>query len=51
MKEYKVITVKEPEDAEIQMNEQAEDGWEVKAVTHWETTMAHRLVITFERSK
>ena len=51
MKEYKVITVKTPEDAETEMNKQAQDNWEVKAVTHWETAMAYRLVITFERSK
>ena len=51
MKEYKVVTVKTPEEAEIEMNKQAQDGWEVKTVTHWETAMVHRLVITFERSK
>jgi len=50
MKEYKVVTVKTPEEAEVEMNKQAHDKWEVKAVTHWETTMAHRLVITFERT-
>lgn len=51
MKEYKVITVKTPEDAEAEMNRQATDGWEVRAVTFWQTAMAYRLVITFERSK
>ena len=51
MKEYKVVTVKTPEDAETEMNRQAIDNWEVKAVTLWETALAYRLVITFERSK
>ena len=50
MKEYKVITAKTPEDAEAEMNKQAKDGWEVKTVTFWETAMAYRLVITFERT-
>lgn len=51
MREYKVVTVKTPEDAETEMNRQAIDNWEVKAVTFWQTAMAYRLVITFERSK
>ena len=50
MKEYKVITSKTPEDAEAEMNKQAKEGWEVKSVTFWETAMAYRLVITFERT-
>ena len=49
MKEYKVVTVKNPEEAEQQMNIYAADGWVVKAVTLWETAMAYRLVITLER--
>ena len=31
------------------MNEMARDGWTVKTVTFWETAMAYRLVITFEK--
>ena len=49
MKQYKVIVVKSPEDAEQEMNRFAQQGWEVKAVTFWETAMSYRLVITFER--
>ena len=49
MKSYAVRTAKTPEDAEAQMNEMARDGWTVKAVTFWETAMAYRLVITFEK--
>ena len=49
MKEYKVVTAKNPEEAEQQMNIYAADGWVVKAVTLWETAMAYRLVITLER--
>ena len=49
MKEYKVVTAKNPEEAEQQMNIYAADGWVVKAVTFWETAMAYRLVITLER--
>ena len=49
MKIYKVLTAKTPEEAESLMNTMASQGWIVKAVTHWETTMAHRLAITFEK--
>ncbi len=49
MKTYKVLIAKDPEDAEKQMNQMASQGWGVKAVTHWETAMAHRLAITFEK--
>ena len=49
MKSYKVLSVKNPKDAEAQMNEMARQGWEVKAVTFWETAMSYQLVITFER--
>ena len=49
MKSYAVRTAKTPEDAEAQMNEMAREGWTVKAVTFWETAMAYRLVITFEK--
>lgn len=49
MKEYKVVTAENPEEAEQQMNIYAADGWVVKAVTFWETAMAYRLVITLER--
>ena len=49
LKEYKVVTAKNPEEAEQQMNIYAADGWVVKAVTLWETAMAYRLVITLER--
>lgn len=51
VKEYKVITVKSPEDAEKVMNAHALEGWEVKAVTFWETVMAYRLVVTLERDR
>ena len=51
MKEYKVITVKTPEEAEKEMNHYALDGWEVKAVTFWETAMAYRLVVTLEKER
>ena len=51
VKEYKVITVKSPEDAEKDMNAHALEGWEVKAVTFWETAMSYRLVITLERDR
>lgn len=51
MKEYKVITAKTPEEAQIEMNKYACDSWEVTAVTMWETAMTYRLVITFERNK
>ena len=33
------------------MNKQAQEHWEVKAVTFWETARSYRLVITFERTK
>ena len=49
MKSYAVRTAKTPEDAEAQMNEMAREGRTVKAVTFWETAMAYRLVITFEK--
>jgi len=49
MKEYKVVTVKTPEEAENTMNQYAHDNWEVKSLTYWQTTMAYRLVIVFER--
>ncbi len=49
MMEYKVITVKTPEDAEQEMNRYAAENWTVKAVTFWETAMSYRLVITLER--
>ena len=49
MKIYKVCTAKTPENAEKQMNELARDGWSVKAVTAWETSLTYQLVITFER--
>ena len=49
MKSYAVRTAKTPEDAESQMNKMAQEGWTVKAVTFWETAMAYRLVITFEK--
>ena len=51
MKEYKVVIVKTPEEAETEMNKRAQDAWEVKTVTAWETAMGYRLVITFERTK
>ncbi len=51
VKEYKVITAKSPEDAEKVMNAHALEGWEVKAVTFWETVMAYRLVVTLERDR
>ena len=51
VKEYKVITVKSPEDAEKEMNHYALEDWEVKDVTFWETAMSYRLVITLERDK
>ena len=51
MKEYKVITVKSPEDAEKKMNFYALEGWGVKDVTFLETTMSYRLVVTFERDR
>lgn len=49
MKSYKVLSVKSTKEAENQMNEMAKQGWEVKAVTFWETAMSYQLVITFER--
>ena len=49
MMEYKVVTVKTPEDAEKEMNQYAKEQWTVKAVTFWETATYYRLVITFER--
>ncbi len=49
MKTYKILTVKNPEDAESAMNEMARQGWAVKAVTHWETISGHRLMVTFEK--
>ena len=50
MKEYKVLTVKTPEEAETMMNEMARQGWTVKAMTYWETTgMLRRLLVTVER--
>ncbi len=49
MMEYKVITVKTPEDAEKEMNQYAKEHWTVKAVTFWETAMSYQLVITLER--
>ena len=36
--------------AEKEMNQYAKEHWTVKAVTHWETSMSYRLVITFERT-
>ena len=51
VKEYKVITVKSPEDAEEKMNCYALEDWEVKAVTFWETAMSYRLVVTLERDR
>lgn len=51
MKEYKVITVKSPEDAEKEMNHYALDDWNVKDVTFWETAMSYRLVVTLERDR
>ena len=50
MMEYKVITVKTPEEAEKEMNRYAKEHWTVKAVTHWETSLSYRLVITLERT-
>lgn len=50
MMEYKVITVKTPEDAEREMNRYASENWGVKAVTYWGNVMAYQLVITFERT-
>ena len=49
MKEYKVLTAKTPEDAETMMNQMACQDWSVTAVTKWDTAMAYRLVITFEK--
>lgn len=49
--EYKVIAVETPEDAEAEMNKQALDGWNVIAVTFWQTVFKYQLVITFERSR
>ena len=49
MKEYKVLTAKNPEEAETMMNQMAHQNWTVIAVTKWETAMAYRLVITFEK--
>lgn len=31
------------------MNQMAGQGWTVKAVTFWQTAMAYRPVITFEK--
>ena len=50
MKEYKVMTAKTPEEAEAVMNQMARQGWTVTAVTEWDTTMAYRLAITFEKN-
>ena len=50
MKEYKVLTAKTPEEAEAVMNQMARQGWTVTAVTKWDTTMAYRLAITFEKN-
>ena len=50
MKEYKVLTAKTPEEAEMLMNQMACQNWAVIAVTKWETAMAYRLVITFEKN-
>ena len=50
MKEYKVLTAKTPEDAELMMNDMARQGWIVTAMTYWQTIGAlRRLLITFER--
>ncbi len=51
MKEYKVITVKSPEEAEKKMNAYALEDWEVKAVTFWETAMSYRFTVTLERDR
>ena len=49
MKTYKVCTANTPEDAELQMNDLAQQGWSVTAVTFWQTVMRYQLVLTFER--
>ena len=49
MKSYKVCTANTPQDAELQMNELAQQGWAVAAVTYWQTVMRYQLVITFEK--
>ena len=49
MRIYKVCAERSPEKAEQTMNEMARQGWEVKAVTSWETAMTYQLVMTFQR--
>ena len=50
MKEYKVVTVNTPEEAEAEMNARAREGWEVRAVTPWTpwVGMICLLVISFD---
>ena len=52
MKEYKVVTVNTPEEAEAEMNARAREGWEVRAVVPWNPWegMRCQLVISFERT-
>ena len=54
MKEYKVVTVNTPEEAEAEaeMNARAREGWEVRAVTPWNPWEGTRcqLTISFERT-
>lgn len=50
MLEYRVIEVKNSDEAEKAMNEMAANGWEVVEVTYWQK-MNYRLIITFKRER
>ena len=52
MKEYKVVTMNTPEEAEAEMNARAREGWEVRAVVPWNPWegMRCQLVMTFARA-
>ena len=49
MKEYQILTVQTPEEAQAAMNDMARHGWAVKAMTDWQVLLAHCLLITFEK--
>lgn len=49
MKQYIVRDVDNPKKAEVLMNQMAQQGWEVKATSYWQTSLSYKIVITFER--
>ena len=48
MKQYKVVEAKNSKEAELIMNEMAQDGWRVISNTYWMNFKAI-LIITFEK--